>query len=471
MRSRGVRKGLINLNSLFGKCHRGMFGVRGFVAVTVSVLLSGSAAVAQDSTAQPGSLLAQFERELQSVVEAVRPSIVTVRATHSTRDMHNPSLKRAPSMSVGSGLILDSTGLIMTASRVVKDADDYWVETTDGRMYQAALLGSSEDISVLQIKGKELSPASFGDAVDLGVGSFVAALGNSYGFACGVSWGQVNGFRPDGTIQLALGVSPGNTGGALVNTRGLVVGLIKAKISEPFYLDPLHLRTQVGPDTVPISFPGRRLELPTSPVSLAIPIQTALRQARRIIESGTEPRAYVGVYVEDLTGWYVAHFKTSDGVLVTGVVDRTPAQESGLQRADVITAVDRQEVNSVRRFRQVVGQALPGQRLQFDVIRGGRPLKLVVEAGQVETPHLSKTDAGLSPYSPQATEAKAENQGSAPRKAATPVTAEKQSPERTVASDPPPPSWLARLEAMQATIDSLKEELSCLQQEVQQPRK
>jgi S1-C subfamily serine protease len=440
------------------------------VVAVCAVLVSGTAALPQDDASQPGTLLEQFERELQSVIQAVRPSMVTVRATHSTRDVRNPSVKRAPAMSVGSGLLLDSAGLIMTASRVVKDADDYWVETVDGRMYQAALLGSSEDVSVLQIKGKGLSPAPFGDAIDLGVGSLVAALGNSYGYDCGVSWGQVNGFRPDGTIQLALGVSPGNTGGALVNTRGLVVGLIKAKISEPFYLDPLYMRTQVGQDTIPINFPGRRLELPTSPVSLAIPIQAALRQARRIIQSGTEPRAYVGVYVEDLTGWYVAHFKTSDGVLVTGVVDRTPAQQSGLQRADVITAVDRQTVNSVRRFRQVVGQALPGQRLQFDVIRGGKPLKLVVEAGRAETPHLSKTDAGLSPYSPPAIEAQAENSTSALRKTASAVTAKVQSPKRPAAAEPTAPSWLARLEAMQSTIDSLKEELSRLQEEVRQSR-
>ena len=375
--------------------HYGLL-VYGLVCLVFAML--GPDAFAQGSSSQSTSLLVQFERELQAVVKSVEPSVVTIRATRSAENRPGAGTMGNSAMSVGSGLLLDSTGLIMTSNRVVTGADDFWVETSDERLYQAALLGSSEDVAVLQIKGADLVPAPFGDGIDLGVGSFVAALGNSYGYSCGVSWGHVNGFRPDGTIQLALGVSPGNTGGALVDARGFVVGLVKAKVSEPFYLDPMHTQAQAGGAIVPVTLPGRRLELPTSPVSLAIPIQSALRAARRIIESGTEPRAYVGVYVEDLAGWYVAHFKTSDGVLVTGVVNQTPAERSGLQQADVITAVDRQSVSCVRQFRQIVSQASPGQRLQFDVIRGGTPLKLVVEAGRAQTPHVSETDEGFTPF-------------------------------------------------------------------------
>jgi S1-C subfamily serine protease len=409
-------------------------------------------------------LLEQFEQELQAIVQSVKPSVVTIRATTSAENQEGGNNS---AMSVGSGLLLDSTGLIMTSNRVVTGADDFWVETSDERLYQAALLGSSEDVAVLQIKGVGFTPAPFGDAADLGVGSFVAALGNSYGYSCGMSWGQVNGFRPDGTIQLALGVSPGNTGGALVNSRGRVVGLIKAKVSEPFYLDPLHTQAQFGEEKVPLSVPGRRLELPTSPVSLAIPIQSALRAARRIIESGTEARAYVGVYVEDLAGWYVAHFKTSDGVLVTGVVDQTPAERSGLQQADVITAVDNESVSCVRQFRQIVSQASPGQRLQFDVIRGGRPLKLAVEAGRAETPHLGDTDRGLTPFASRANVSAAQPDASSPMYAATNQSLLDQLdlPAPHSGTDSANSAWLSRIEAIQHTVDSLQKELLLLQSE------
>jgi S1-C subfamily serine protease len=428
---------------------------------------------AQDSLTLPPSLLEQFETELQAIVQSVEPSVVTIRATFSAENQEGSASGRNSAMSVGSGLLLDSTGLIMTSSRVVGGADDFWVETSDERLYQAALLGSSEDVAVLQIKGVGFKPASFGDAIDLGVGSFVAALGNSYGYSCGVSWGQVNGFRPDGTIQLALGVSPGNTGGALVNSRGLVVGLVKAKVSEPFYLDPLHTQAQFGEQKVPLSVPGRRLELPTSPVSLAIPIQAALRAARRIIESGTEPRAYVGVYVEDLAGWYVAHFKTTDGVLVTGVVDRTPAKRSGMQQADVITAVDRASVSSVRQFRQIVSQASPGQRLQFDVIRGGKPLKLVIEAGRAETPHLGETDKNLTPFANRFVPNRAKSEASSPMYAAANQSVLDQLDVASASTglsgtETGQLDVSARIEAMQRVIDSLQKELLLLKRQAKE---
>lgn len=344
-------------------------------------------AFAQTDSVNAFSVLQLLERDLRGIVGSVTPSLVTVRGTKSAERMKSVHGAPNPSMSVGTGIILDSTGSILTCSRVVEGSDDFWVETADGRLFQAALLGSSDEVAVLQIKVAGLKPPVFGDGVDLGVGSLVGAIGNSYGFAGGMSLGEVNGFRPDGTIQLSLGVAPGSTGGALVDSRGEVVGLIKAKISEPFYLDPMQL--QSGKDLNVVTVPGRRLELPTSSVSLAVPIQAALRAAERIIATGASPHAYVGVYVEDLTGWYVAHFKTSEGVLVSGVIDKTPAQLSGLMEGDVITGVDRQQIRSVIHFRQVVSRARPGQRMLFDLIRGGMPLKLVVELGRSDAPSLT----------------------------------------------------------------------------------
>ena len=438
------------------------------------VLTSGCSAPAFAQTDSLGafSVLQLFERDLRGIVNSVAPSLVTVRGTQSadrTRMSHGvPN----PSMSVGSGIVLDSGGTILTCSRVVEGSDDFWIETADGRLFQAALLGSSDEVSVLQIRVRGLRPPQFGEAVDLGVGSLVGAIGNSYGYSGAVSWGEVNGFRPDGTIQLSLGVAPGSTGGALVNSKGQVVGLIKAKISEPFYLDPLQCQT--GKEFGPVTVPGRRLELPTSSVSLAVPIQAALRAAERIIATGAEPRAYVGVYVEDLTGWYVAHFKTSEGVLVSGVVEKTPAQKSGLLEGDVITAVDREEIRSVLSFRQVVSRARPGQRMLFDLIRGGRPLKLVVELGRADSPNLGATQEGKVPVYPRYAAA---TSSQIPRTAALPPP---QGNVPTRSFDPPQTSdsdglsstraadFERRLIALQRMADSLKQELLLLRRT--QPR-
>jgi S1-C subfamily serine protease len=388
----------------------------------------------------------------------VAPAVVTVRCVPKSDDAQGRGAARLPrAMSVGSGIVLDSLGRILTTARVVEGSDDFWIELWDGRLFRAVMLGANRDVAVLQIDAKGLYPAEYGDATELGVGSSVAAVGNSYGYSGGLSWGVVNGFRPDGTIQLSLGVSAGSSGGALVDFRGRIVGLIKAKISEPYYIDPLHLPADDGQPALVI--PGRRLELPTSSVSLAIPIGTALRAAARLTESGQEVPAYVGVYVEDLTGWYTAHFKTQNGVLVTGVVEFTPAHRFGLLRGDVITRIDREQVHTVQRFRQIVAQAQPGQRMLFDLLRGGKPLKLVIEAGRADIPHLGNTEAPAAARSvPPASVTRpsaVRSEGVGALKLLNQAGTDTMS-----AASSPSIDWGPRLERLERTIDSLKQELS-----------
>jgi len=230
------------------------------------------------------------------------------------------------------------------------------------------------------------------------------------------------------------------------------------------------VQCQTGKDLGSITVPGRRLELPTSSVSLAVPIQAALRAAAHVIATGAEPRAYVGVYVEDLTGWYVAHFKTSEGVLVSGVVDKTPAQQSGLLEGDVITAVDRQDIRSVRHFRQLVGQGRPGQRMHFDLIRGGLPLKLVVELGRAESPHLGVIPGGTAPSLPSPAGATVSQDTRPPARSpfpGTPVGESRDIPPGEVSSIRVA-EFERRLLDLQRVADSLRQELLRLRRN--QPR-
>jgi len=425
--------------------------------VLMPVLVCLLTALTLPAAAQGQSVLATLERELRAIAESVTPSVVTVRG-----------IPRAPasdvssdrSMSVGSGIITDSEGTIITTARVVADADDFWVELWDGRLLRAALVGTDRQVAVLQINANGLQPASLGDAASLGVGSIVSAIGNSYGFSGAMTWGIVNGFRPDGTIQLTMGISAGNSGGALVDSEGRVVGIVKAKISEPYYVDPLRLPG--GENQVSLTIPGRRLELPTSSVSLAIPIGDAVRSLARIVNSGENAPAYVGVYVEDLTGWHVAHFKTQHGVLVTGVVDQTPASRYGMKLGDVITAIDRQDVPTVQRFRQLVAQAIPGQRLLFDVLRGGLPLKIVVQTGRADIPNVYQPTASL-------TAAPAGSASGRPRSTSDLPSNQPMASQHGLAVPPIPSSGLqdslvmrdprGRMEQMHETLDSIRREI------------
>lgn len=334
--------------------------------------------------APPLTALQALEHDVQSLVASVSPSVVTIRS--SCRGRGREAAVGARSLSIGSGVVIDTLGHILTTARVVQDADDFWVEARDGRVFQGVMMGASGEVAVLRVEGSGLPPAQFSDESGLTVGSLVAAVGNSYGYAGGLSWGEINGFRPDGTIQMSLGVPAGSSGGALVDTRGQVVGLIKAKLSEPYFLDPLIL--PLGEGRSPVSVPARRLELPTSSVSLAVPIGVALRSAARITESQAAAPPYLGVYLQDLTGWYTAHFKTDSGVLVTDIVANSPAQQYGVLRGDVVTAVDRQPVSTVRRLLQMVAQSEPGQRMALDLIRGGKPLRVTLVVGRGNIPTL-----------------------------------------------------------------------------------
>jgi len=343
---------------------------------------------------RPVGVLAAMESEVRQLVASVAPSIVTIRSACRSSAGHNRAA--SSSLNIGSGIILDSLGRILTSARVVENADDYWVETFDERIFPAALVGTSGEVAVLEINATNLKPAQLVENSDLEVGSLVAAVGNSYGYAGGLTWGEVNGFRPDGTIQLSLGVPAGSSGGAVVDIHGRVIGMVKAKISEPFYLDP---PSAPGDARGAASASGRRLELPTSSVSLAIPTATAMRTVERLIGGGTATAGYVGVYVEDLTAWQAAHFRVDQGALVIGVVPGSPAQTYGLLPGDVIIKVGGEQVSSERHFKQLIAQSNPGDRLTLDLLRGGQPLKLTLVAAKTEWPVLDDASSAGSPPS------------------------------------------------------------------------
>lgn len=431
-----------------------------FVGVVTMCALLATMGNAKAQNAPPsGSILSALEREVRGLVDAVSPSVVTIRS--ACKHTGAGTNKGPSSLSIGSGIILDTTGRILTNAGVVEDADEFWVETFDERIFPAILLGTSGDISVLKIEATRLVPAQIGDASKLDVGSFVAAVGNSYGFACGLAWGEVNGFRPDGTVQLSLGVSAGSSGGAIVDTRGNVVGLIKAKISEPFYLDAPNIPGQSGSP-----FVSRRIELPTSSVSLAIPINTALRLARNVSESGVGAPAYVGVYVDDLTGWQAEHFKTDQGVLIIGIVAGSPASRYGLAEGDIIRTVGTEPVASVSRFRQVIVQSQPGERLTFDILREGRPMKVSLEMARAEMPDLTEP---IDPPPPSAARAIPVLPVNASRASAVITSDDHALPSASAGSNPVvrsnPRDTDARLLMLERVVDSLMRELETLRRD------
>jgi S1-C subfamily serine protease len=214
-------------------------------------------------------------------------------------------------------------------------------------------------------------------------------MGNSYGCPHAVSWGTVNGTRPDGSaIQMNVSVAAGNSGGAVINSRGQVTGLVRAKVSEATRVPPMRLRS-TGAHAMNWHLPGFKLELPTSGVSLAVPANLARRIAERIVSGRGEDYAYLGIYAADLLPWMVQFYHTDEGVVVAGIVENTPAEVYGLREGDLIRGINNTPVKTVRHFRDLIGSTNPGDRVLFDIVRDvGTTVKVSLVMGRAGTPQV-----------------------------------------------------------------------------------
>jgi len=362
------------------------------LAAVMILLFSGWA---EQARADEGmTFLQMVERDIQSMVDRLGSSVVTIRAISRQPSPagEQPTTGNSGVLStfVGSGIVLDTTGNILTTALVANGRDRFLIELLDGRIYEATLVGINQgaDIAILHTRAQGLVPAYWGNSDSLRPGSITVVLGNSYGCPQSVSWGTMNGFRPDGmTIQMNVAVSAGNSGGAVLNSSGAVVGLVKAKVSEASRVPAMRVRSA---DRTSSSWhlPEFNIELPTSGVALAVPINFALDAAERIIggEDGDYP--YLGVYVADLHTWLARYYHTDQGVVVGGVVENTPAAEYGLEQGDLIRAFNSVRVQTVRHFRDLVAQTRPGERILLDILRGGTTaLKVSLVMGRAGAPH------------------------------------------------------------------------------------
>lgn len=273
---------------------------------------------------------------------------------------------------IGSGVIIHEDGYILTNEHVVGNAESIRVFLPDGRAFAGHIVGTDpwQDLAVIKIEGDNFPVATLGSSGDLVVGQTVIAIGNPLGFDYTVTTGVVSALdrtldiapdRPplEHLIQTDAAINPGNSGGPLVDTRGRVVGINTAVV-----------RGAAG--------------VPAEGLGFAVAIDAARAVAQDIIETGGPVR--LGIVggtltpdraraIEEATG---VQLPVSKGVFVTEVVPGTPADTAKLQRADIITAVDREAVTSVEQLAEVVRSRGRGAVLRLSVIREGRALEIVV---------------------------------------------------------------------------------------------
>lgn len=367
--------------------------IKVFFSLVLLVLLSfffsrsENGAVGMVNSALAQGVLESLEENITSLVESIKPSLVTIEA-----EIYAEKRKRISSLTsfVGSGVIYSSDGYILTTSSVVRGMQDFKIRLSnpkdpksDKKEYKARLVGTDfqTNLAILKIDAKGLRRAKFGNSDKIKEGSWVTVVGNSYGLPTAVSFGVVNGIREDKTIQMSVNVSPGNSGGPVLNTKGEVIGLVSAKLSETSYLGALRLYEEEGKRIFAI--PPTQIEIPSSGISLAIPINLVREKADWVIKHRKSiEKGYLGIYLEDLDEETKEELRVKGGILIVGVVQGSPADKAGLKYEDIVIEFNQDKVKDSEQFRELIGNSQPDKIVKLKIIREGKKKNLTAKLGR-----------------------------------------------------------------------------------------
>jgi len=265
--------------------------------------------------------------------------------------------------SLGSGVVIDADGTILTNNHVIEKADEIKIKLDDGNEYDAKIVGRDPktDLALIQAKPDDNfpEPVPLGSSDDLRVGDWVMAVGNPFGFGHTVTTGIISakgriiGAGPyDDFLQTDAAINPGNSGGPLFNMKGEVVGINTAIVAQ-----------------------GQG-------IGFAIPVDMA-KELLPQLKSGEVVRGWLGVMIQDISSEMAESFELKDtqGALVGDVLEDSPAEEGGLQRGDVVLAVDGKEVEDAHQLSRMVASIVPGTRVKIKVIRDGETREISVKVG------------------------------------------------------------------------------------------
>ncbi len=330
------------------------------------------------------------------VIRKAAPSVVNISSTRTVR-MRQPTFdpfrffgpnfggpddqgqgggtRPLKEQSLGSGVIVSADGYVLTANHVVQGSDPNGVKvqvTSTGKEYNARIIGTDPptDVAVLKIDAKDLPAVTIADSDKLEVGDVVLAIGQPFGLAHTVTMGIVSavgrnlGIYGEGGyedfIQTDAAINEGNSGGALIDAEGRLVGINTAKLS------PSGGNAGIG---------------------FAVPVDMARGVMERLIKYGKVTRGYLGVNLapEPLTSGLAQQLKLpdQDGAMVNDVMPNSPASKAGLETYDVIREIDGKKVKDSQQLRLYVAQQSPGTKVTMQVLRskpGGRPSEQTITA-------------------------------------------------------------------------------------------
>jgi len=346
----------------------------------ISVLFTLFAAVfcAGQAAAQPREGFADLAERLSpsvvniSTAQSVSPGGMPTFPPGSPLERFNDLLGDQPRIanSLGSGFIIDASGLVVTNNHVVDEADEVEVTLFDGRTLPAEIIGRdpATDLAVLRVSPDAPLPAvPFGDSETARVGDWVVAIGNPFGLGGSLTAGVISargreiGGRYDDYIQTDVAINRGNSGGPLFNMDGEVIGVNTAIFSPT--------GASVG-------------------ISFSIPSEIAESVVSQLVEFGEARRGWLGVNVRPVTEAMAEALGLSEarGALVTRVDPEGPAAEAGVEEGDLILAFDGQPVADDRALPRMVAEASIGAEAELEMLRRGEPVRLTVTVRRLDEP-------------------------------------------------------------------------------------
>jgi serine protease Do len=335
------------------------------------------------------NFLQQTGDAMAEIAEAVQPSVVNI-STEKTEKiagapfspfLNDPFFRQffgdqfrqhAPrerkSISLGSGVIISSDGYILTNNHVIKNADKIKVRLSDKKEFDGTLVGADPktDLAVIKIEAEGLSSIEMGNSDDLKVGELVLAIGNPYGLNQTITMGIVSAVGRanvgiadyEDFIQTDAAINPGNSGGALVNVHGQLVGINTAIFS-----------TSGG-------YQGIGFAIPSNMVNVVM---------ESLIKEGKVTRGWLGVSVQLITPELAQQFgiEAEQGMLISDVVEKSPAEEAGLLRGDFILEFDGRKIDDPFVLKNIVAGIKPGDKIEIKIIRNAEIKTFNVTIGEL----------------------------------------------------------------------------------------
>jgi len=370
---------------IFMKSNPVLAAVFTIIGLVVGLTISSAFTLHQNSYAEDAKIskealdvLSKTNQAMSEVVAAVKPSVVNISSVKTVKAaerqapfLNDPFFKRFfgdefrnydkprehKRSGLGSGVIVDKSGYILTNNHVIRGADEIKVTLSDKREFKGTVIGTDQrtDLAVIKIDSDNLPVLQLGDSDSLKIGETVLAIGNPFGLSQTVTTGIVSATGRanvgiadyEDFIQTDAAINPGNSGGALVNIRGELIGINTAIFS-----------TSGG-------YQG---------IGFAIPSTMAKDVMESLIKKGKVVRGWLGLSIQPLTNDLVKQFNLSNdtGALVGDVIEDGPAEKAGIQRGDVIIEFNGRKVKDVTHLRNMVADSDPGKETTVKISRDGK---------------------------------------------------------------------------------------------------